>query len=301
MNNGFNVHIHNMNCQQTNTISSGKPYINKKRSKKNRNFVSKHSKNDIIPKPLHNIRDGVMYPSGRHVYVPPSSKVNSPNSHNNPTPIFHEKMNTENVNIVEMEAQMSSVTLNEESVVNTPVLSSREKISEGVITPEMRQTINHLLNTFRMSDIWTNGQHMSPDMHHDVYVDLYGCMHFLIEDKDRYDIGIPLLLGILTRIHLVCMMFRTRMMPVSGDNPKNISNRCLGVDPYEVSWSIQIHLFKMYKIGYRCIEMNPNNTLSINKNSLLSMIRDSLTLTYMTKENALWAFNTIAIVIAKDW
>ena len=92
-------------------------------------------------------------------------------------------------------------------------------------------------------------------------------------------------------------MWDQRVLPMG----KKIASRCANVDPYEASWAIQNHLFKMHKKGQSCIVMDWDKTLYVDKNILLSLIRDSLTCTYMAKENAICVFNIIATSVARDW
>ena len=201
---------------------------------------------------------------------------------------------------LEMAAHIGKVTLDEEKV--TVPIPRSETISQGVLPYHIQETLERLLATFKMTGSWTDGQYKSPDGCTDVNVDPEGNMEFLITIRERYDIGIPLLLGILTRVHQTCMLMRMRSQSaLPADKPNEIASRCMYVDPFEVSWAIQTHLFKMHKMGVRCVVIGVNNTLFIDKSILLLLVRDSLTSTYMSKENAYWAFNTIATVIANEW
>jgi hypothetical protein len=211
-----------------------------------------------------------------------------------------EPLEEEDAKLLEMEAQMGKVTLYEEKV--TAPRPRSETIPEGVLPSYIRETMERLLSTFKMTGSWTDGEYKSPEEWTDVNVDPKGNMQFLITNRERYDIGIPLLLGTLTRVHQMCMLMRVwAQRALSTNKPNAISSRRLCVDPFEVSWAIQTHLFKMHKMGVRCVVMGMNNILFIDKNILLLLVRDSLTRTYMSKENAYWAFNTIATVIANEW
>jgi hypothetical protein len=206
----------------------------------------------------------------------------------------------EDTKLLEIVAHMGKVTLDEEKV--TVPRPRSETISHGVLPYNIQETMERLLSTFKMTGSWTDGQHKSPDMWTDVKVDPKGNMEFLLTYREQYDIGIPLLLGTLTRVHHTCMLMLTRAQrALPTDKPNEIASRCLYVDPFEVSWAIQIHLFKMHKMGVRCVVMGMNNTLFIDKSILLLLVRDSLTSTYMSKENAYCAFKTIATVIANEW
>lgn len=243
-----------------------------------------------------------------------TSTMSSADSSKSVTPIFHlemdggEVMDDEDAKFLGLEAQMGKVSLDEKKVtspVPTPVPATRprsETISEGLLPSPLRETLERLLATFKMTGHWTDGQYKSPSQWSDVSVDPKGNMRFLITNRERYDIGIPLLLGTLSRIHQMCMIMRMWAKRASStDKPNSIVSRCLEVDPFEVSWAIQIHLFKMHRNGVRCVVMGMNNTLCIDKSILLQLVRDSLTRTYMSKENALWAFNTIATAIINEW
>lgn len=211
-----------------------------------------------------------------------------------------EPLEEEDTKLLEMAAHMGKVTLSEEKVTVSRPRS--ETTPQAVLPYHIQETLERLLATFKMTGSWEDMRYKSPDGWTDVNVDPKGNMKFLLTNRERYDIGIPLLLGTLNRVHQTCMMMRMRAQrALSTDKPNEIASQCLCVDPFEVSWSIQTHLFKMHKMGVQCVMMGVNNTLFIDTNILLLLIRDSLTRTYMSKENAYWAFKTIATVIANEW
>ena len=215
-----------------------------------------------------------------------------------PTPISH--LEEYDDKLLEIETHMEKMTLDEEKVIDPRPIG--ETISAVVLSSHIPETLRRLLDTFEMTGHVRGWCYKSPDGFPDVEVDMDGNMQFLITNNLRYDIQIPLLMSTLSHVHHACMAMRIQeQRALSNDKHKTITSRCLCIDPFEVSWAIQIHLFKMHKMGIRCVVMGVNNTLFVDKNILLLLVRDSLTRTYMTKENAYWAFNTIATVIAKEW
>lgn len=217
-------------------------------------------------------------------YTPPPMRGNN-RSHLGPPPGFSHKDRKRSNNSTIMSSK--SPTFIPESGRYEPLKMEKE-------------TLKRLLDTFNMTPQYTGRQYRSPDGCSDVRVDRHGTMEFLITDTERYDIGTPLLLETLSRIHRICMVMRLRSQRSSRTDKSHIISRCLSVDPFEVSWSIQTYLFKMHKRGIRFLVTGLNNTLCIDKNVLLKMVRDSLTNTCMTRENAYWAFNTIATDIINE-
>ena len=247
------------------------------------------SSTDVRTSPVHSSRSPNHGKPISGVRSPGDTFTNEPNLEEE----YVKLLEMEDVKLLEMEDHMRKVT------VPRP---HSETISQGLLPYHIRETLERLLATFKMTGPCAEGQYKSPDGWTDVNVDPEGNMEFLITNRERYDIGIPLLMGTLTRVHQMCMLMRIRdQRALSTDKPNAIDSRCMYVDPFEVSWAIQIHLFKMHKMGVRCVVMGMNNILFIDKNILLFMVRDSLTRTYMSKENAYWAFKTIATVIANEW
>ena len=206
------------------------------------------------------------------------------------------------VNGVQPCIDLSSDVLSISHISHLNMDEKKNKLSDGMIPSFIQETLDKLLTTFEMTRCFIDGQYKSPEGWKDMNVDPKGVMQFTITDREQYDIGIPLLLSTLEHIHQTCMSIRMRTQRrFPDDKPDSITSRCLCVDLFEVSWAIQTHLFEMHKIGVRCIMMGVNNTLYVDKHILLSMVRDSLTRTYMSKENAYWAFNTIATIIATEW
>jgi hypothetical protein len=218
-------------------------------------------------------------------------------SSKSPKPVFYLKTVIEETDPKPSKMEMK-VTMNEEKITASRPRS--ETTSDG-ISPTVLKTLDRLLATFVMTGSWTDEIYKSPNEKNDVKVDPGGNMQFLITNSDRRDIGLSLLLGTLTSIHQMCMLIRIRDQRALRTGKHNaIASRCQYVDLFELSWSIQSHLFTMHKMGVRYIVMGMNNTLCVDKNTLLLLVRDSLTRTGMSKENAYWAFNTIATTIAKE-
>jgi hypothetical protein len=219
-----------------------------------------------------------------------------------PTPISHTGMGGEepikekDVKTLVAETHTIKVILDEEKVT---ILIP---ISDHVSLSPIQETLKRLLSTFKMTGSWTNRQHKSPDECTNVKVDSNGIMQFFITDTERYNTDIHLLLSTLTRIHQTCMLMRMRAQRVhTTDKSNSIVLQCICVDPFEVSWAIQIYLFKMHKMGVSCTVMGVNNTWYIDKQILLSLICLSITRTYIPKENAYYAFKTISTIIVEEW
>jgi hypothetical protein len=294
-----------MNRQQTNTIVRGFPSTRYNRSRGKNNHFVKHKNNGDrkqYNRPTINTNS-----SSRDVREHKSRFAKGPGLVGNGFTMDRSLTLRSRQSYIDSD-QSSAVSSKSPTPVSHMEIGGVEPVKEeNIKTPGMetqtgKVTRDRLLETFRMTGSWINGQHKSPDVCANVKVDSNGIMQFLITNKEMYDTGIPLLLKTLTDIHKTCMLMRMRAQRARPTNKSDaIALRCICVDPFEVSWAIQIHLFKMYKIGVRCIVLGVNNTLCIDKNILLSLVRESLTRTYMSEENAYYAFNIISTIIVDEW
>lgn len=191
---------------------------------------------------------------------------------------------------VDLEAQINSLSLgflNEER--------TGEQIP-GQRTTSKQERLTALFGEFRMTNTIFSHQH--PCQIEDVNTDNHGTLHFKLTQYEMRDIGLPLLLGTLARIHTLCLLLRTW---ASQGKSLYLDECVLGIDPFEISWTIQIHLFKMHKKGNRFIVMGRNNCLCVNKNILCSLIKDSLQSTYLSVSNAMWVFKVVSTTILDNW
>jgi hypothetical protein len=176
-------------------------------------------------------------------------------------------------------------------------------IDENSILPSFKplEGVSYLLHiqetltaSFKMKDRLSNELYRSPCEYPGLSIDSNGKAVFILNKNDTSDAGIKILLHILSHIHSICMMLKSRTCCEKY-------SRCATIDSYEVSWTIQIHLFKMHKRLIRFICMGEKKKFHIDTPILLELLRDSLCQTYMTKENAVWVFTTISTIIINGW
>ena len=163
---------------------------------------------------------------------------------------------------------------------------------------DLIHTISRLVNMFDMDK---HRIQLTPDLYNDVKMDRHGKLFFMLGGNEKNDGMNPLFLRLLCRIHALCMLFRTQYIYRVPENTLiNVPDRSFDVDPYEVSHAIQLYLFIKFKEGSSFVELGKNNIPFINKFTLIRMVRDSLSITKLEKENARWVLYAVAINIAND-
>lgn len=182
---------------------------------------------------------------------------------------------------LDLEKQMNRTILYEE-------YNSQDEIIEKIL--------DVYLNTFDMDSCfrWNNNGPRCKD----ITIHQNGTLLFK-NNEHIQDIGIPLLMDTFTHIHNICMMMYSRIQ-FDKKYKQNGMWTHIDIDPYEISWSIQLYIFRLHKIGYRCIFVNQINELYVARSVLVSMIKYAIMGTNLTRENAINVFKVIAREIYKN-
>lgn len=187
---------------------------------------------------------------------------------------------------------------------NDPVYLDLEKhmyrtiLSDEYNSPDeiIEKILDVYLNTFDMMDSCFRWNDDGPCRYKDIIINTNGSLTLHIADAHIYDIGITLLMDTLSYIHNICMMMYSR---VHVDKKYQQNGIGPDIDPYEISWAIQVYIFRLHTIGYKCIFVNHVNELYVVKHVLVSMIKYAIMSTNLTRENAIKVFKVIARTIYK--
>jgi uncharacterized protein YnzC (UPF0291/DUF896 family) len=218
------------------------------------------------------------------------------------------------IKTVNEELSNKEIYMNIESQINRLVLN--ESITDKKIPQQTNNTtpyvnsiklytgncLSVLMKDFVMTCNFKDDLHKSPCQYSDLYIDEKGFMKFILTEREKNDIGINLLINTMYNIHIGCLTYLSRNKRNSkNEKLNNIFDNFITINPYEISWSIQIYIFKMHKLGNTFIVMDCRYFLCIYKPSLIKLIKESLTRSYLTRQNAYYAFTTMAKLILEDW
>ena len=183
---------------------------------------------------------------------------------------------------------------------------------------QVSRNISHVFNTHKKYSIHydiikTGGdapttyesnsmQHKHPSHHSDVSIGDRGDIYFALSDEHQHRVDKHLLACVLKKIHAMCMVIRLLEQRLLQDGTiPHTESRCEYVDVFEISWTIQTHILKMYRQNISCILVDHTNSLNIYKPILVNLINDALNATPLTKENTRWVFNILKYTIVRDW
>lgn len=147
----------------------------------------------------------------------------------------------------------------------------------------LRAMIAHLTESFAM--VPDPGYKM-PQGYVDIAVDPFGSLIVYMSDVEQNDPKTRLLMLVLRDIHVMCLA-------VCGRIARTVN---VSVDPYEVSWAVQVYLFIM-RARCSCIK-EADGIVYVDRPTLIALTQKALCRSTLTKHNAVTMFKGIAEAIA---
>jgi hypothetical protein len=92
----------------------------------------------------------------------------------------------------------------------------------------------------------------------------------------------------IQKIHILCMSLHH----LKHNSPTYFGNRVLYIDPYEISWAIQLHLYNSYFDKKYFVTMK-GSLVIVHFKVLQSLISDALNKTLASPENKAWVYCVI--------
>jgi hypothetical protein len=176
-----------------------------------------------------------------------------------------------------------------------------DELSENILGEQQIST-PHTIKPLLTSGNSIDESYHFPGSYSDVHVDHNGFISFAISDIMMNDMYTPILFTVMSRIHSMCMLFRVwSLQKQYYDNTPHFNYRCESINTYEISWAIQCYILKLHMRGHRCVMLDYNYYLYIDKHTLVLMIKRALTRTLLTRQNARWVFSMIAKKIFTEW
>lgn len=182
---------------------------------------------------------------------------------------------------------------------------TRKRTTASVLFPVRPTPDPRPIQLVSPNDIITGRYSQTYDLYRGMHIGSDGQINFhpaMINDTP----GGHLLVSVLRRLHDVCM--RLRFIPrdarYKGTKKYNMpySVRNTHVDFYEISWILQVHLFRLHESGRGFIRVHPMyGVYYTDKHTLIWLVGIVVPLTSMTGINTRWAVEKISNILLNEW
>jgi hypothetical protein len=180
---------------------------------------------------------------------------------------------------------------------NSGVVCEREHSTRSPVSSQVRQLVKtvqftlpqakQLTDLCKMFNFQKPPQYCynGPDEYPFVNIDKHGTFTFLIGDEIKQDPKFMVVSSVMYKVHNICL----NISRFRNSAPAYLTNRYSCVDPYEMSWAIQIHLFLEYMQNRTFTVITPSEH-AVDKKKLELMVADALNKTLMLPINKAWVF-----------